>query len=167
LSVSISNPQGREFTVRYKLGDSTRYSSTYKLNSDNTWQQDISIAIAKETTLVVEVRDPNNEILLNTVTIKPNAYTFDAYLTNNSGTKYTETNIFIDEIEDNGLMLEIPYNIVVDYKECSLDISFNDKSVSVPIENDFGTIKYNLKELISNLSNDSAGSYTWSIDINL
>lgn len=113
-TLSIAHPSGGSFSVKVVYNDGSKDTqTTFTLNQNNSWYYATKIKLGGNALLQITVTDQNNDPAIISMQYSTTAYSFRAYLVNDSYIPYTTTNITFDEAQTNGLKIALEYNIGV------------------------------------------------------
>ena len=174
LVVKINKPNGGTFKcqVKYKNKNGTQTPSSVYLNMDNVYTTSYNILLNTNDQITVTIIDENGETKQVNAMYITNPYDFSVKYIKNSGQEYysEDNDIFIEDIQKEGLGIEIDYSIGIDatvqYKYTKFD---GTSTEFIPLNFVLGSGKSELLPVATNefFNNDRAGYYNNTVTIEI
>lgn len=174
LVVKINKPGGRNFKcdIQYKNVNGTQNPPSTYLNIDNVYTSQYNLQLNINETILVTVTDDDGETKQINAMYIVNPYEFNIKYIKTSGQEYysEDNDIFIEDIQNEGLGLQINYSIginaTVKYKYSKFDGTYTDFT---PLEFTQGSGKSQLLKVAEDsfFTNDKAGYYSTKVVIEI
>ena len=113
LYLHINNPGGDSYSVQYSFNNG-KSKGTAVLNVDNRWTKEINVNLQENGEVTISVMNGDSSEKSFKAKHIINAYSIETYLTDSTGSKYGtqdgKYNLFIEDIKEKGLQLNVKYN---------------------------------------------------------
>ena len=174
LVVKINKPQGGTFKcdVQYKNKNGTQTPSSAYLTIDNVYTVQYNLLLNTNDQIIITVVDENGETKQVNAIYITNPYDFSVKYIKISGQEYysEDNDIFIEDIQKEGLGIQIDYSIGIDasvqYKYTKFDGTTTD---FIPLEFQIGSGNSGLLKVAEDsfFTNDKSGYYNNLITIEI
>ena len=174
LVVKINKPQGGIFkcNIQYKNKNGTQTPSSVYLSIDNVYTAQYNLLLNTNDQIIITVVDENGETKQANATYITNPYDFQIKYIKTSGQEYysEDNDIFIEDIQKEGLGIQIDYSIGIDasvqYKYTKFDGTTTDFT---PLEFQIGSGNSGLLKVAEDsfFTNDKSGYYSNLITIEI
>lgn len=169
LSIRLFKVQGRTFTIKctHTTNSGVRIiERTISPNQNPLFEEFIDLQVNGTLTVAINDDEGNfDQFIMNYIVT---AYDFKLQYVNNSHEIYTpqNNNIFVNEIKEYGLLVDLQYTISVEITESSYIkyINWNNEVFEIPIQKGIGHLYLDLGKEITN---ENSGNYTFQVEVYL
>lgn len=165
LEVRINNPNNGDFLckVTYNNSKGKQSPASTRLNADNSFKTSFNVNLDSNDTITVEVQNnitgESKQVSQQFIT---NAYNFSIKYTSDKGESYDEDDIFIKNIQNKGIKLQLHYEIglqgaTIKYKYTKFD---GTETELTKLDYTVGSDDILLDLLNGNITNDMMGYYS-------